>query len=238
MRKDGKRFSYANVMSTVAVFLAIGGGALAASTINGKSLKNKSVAGKKLKKNTLTGKQIKESKLGKVPKAKLADKATTADTATTANTATTASTADNALQLGGLDPSAFERSNRVLFGTGTIDATSPQAIFSSSVANFDLTTDGDNDKFTQLRIVNHNNSGNLIGTVFTENPDTATSFGVAAGTAGQIGPAAGTGADSLDTLVTNAGAGNTAQSVWVHCLFNPTGGVFTSFCWGVQASAP
>lgn len=236
MRNEGTRFSYANVMSTLAVFLAIAGGAYAAAKINGKTLKNQSVAGKKLKKNTITGKQVKESKLGKVPKAKQADKATTADTATTANSATTASTADNALALGGLAPDAFERSGRILFGTGQIDATSPQPLFSSNVANFGLATDGDADKFTQLQLQNNNSSGNLIGTVFTENPASATAFGIAANTAGQIGPAAGTGADSLDTLIVDAGPGNQGKAVWVHCLFNPTGGIFTTWCWGTQAS--
>ncbi len=62
-----------------------------------------------------------------------------------------------------------------------------------------------------------------------------TAFGIGANTAGQIGPASGAGFDSLDTLITDAG--NPSKSVWVHCLFNPTAGVFTSFCWGTQASA-
>src|SRR4051794_28111752 len=208
-------------MSTVAVFLAIGGGALAASTINGKKLKNKSVVGKKLQNNTLTGKQIRESKLGKVPRAKRANSATTANTADTATAATTAFTAENALQLGGLSPSAYDKSARILYGSGRINATSPQPIFSSSVGNFDLTTDGDADSLTQLRVVNHNSSGNVTGTAFTQT-GAPVAFGIMAGTAGQIGPATGTGTDSLDTLMTDAG--NFNKSVWVHCLFNFTGG--------------
>ncbi|MBV9292941.1 MAG: hypothetical protein JO222_10875 [Frankiales bacterium] len=59
-----RRLSYSNVMSTIAVVLAIGGGtAYAASTINGSSITNHSITGKKLKNNTLTGTQIKESTL-------------------------------------------------------------------------------------------------------------------------------------------------------------------------------
>jgi hypothetical protein len=235
MRKEGTRFSYANVMSTVAVFLAIGGGALAASTINGKNLKNKSVQGKKLKNNTLTGKQIKESKLGKVPRAKTADSATTANTANTATSATTASTADNALQLGGLDPSAYDKTTRILYGSGRINATTAQPIFSSSVGNFDLTTDGDADNFTQLRVVNNNSANNVIGTTFTQTA-APLAFGVMAGTAKQIGPATGTGTDSLDTVMTDAG--NFDKSVWVHCLFQFTGGSPIAYCWGIQASSP
>jgi hypothetical protein len=47
--------SFANVMSVIAVFLAIGGGAYAAKKISGKSIKNGTIAKKKLKANVLTG---------------------------------------------------------------------------------------------------------------------------------------------------------------------------------------
>jgi hypothetical protein len=68
-----QRLTYANVMSTLAVFIALGGSSYAAFTINGASIKNRSIAGKKLRHNTLTGMQIKESRLGRVPRAKTAD---------------------------------------------------------------------------------------------------------------------------------------------------------------------
>jgi hypothetical protein len=68
-----KRLTYANVMSTLAVFIALGGSSYAAFTINGASIKNRSISGKKLRHNTLTGVQIKESQLGRVPRAKRAD---------------------------------------------------------------------------------------------------------------------------------------------------------------------
>src|SRR5436309_27261 len=60
-------------MSTLAVFIALGGSSYAAFTINGASIKNRSIAGTKLRHNTLTGVQIKESRLGSVPRAKTAD---------------------------------------------------------------------------------------------------------------------------------------------------------------------
>ena len=41
------RLTYANVVATLALLLAIGGTSYAAITINGKSLKNRTVAGKK-----------------------------------------------------------------------------------------------------------------------------------------------------------------------------------------------
>ena len=68
-----KRLTYANVMSTLAVFIALGGSSYAALTINGATIKNRSIAGKKLRPNTLTGAQIKESRLARVPRAKAAD---------------------------------------------------------------------------------------------------------------------------------------------------------------------
>jgi hypothetical protein len=68
-----KRLTYANVMSTIAVFIALGGSSYAAFTINCRIIKNRSIAGKKLRHNTLTGRQIKESRLGQVPRAHRAD---------------------------------------------------------------------------------------------------------------------------------------------------------------------
>jgi hypothetical protein len=104
------RLSYANVVATLALLLAVGGTSYAASQINGKSLKNRSVAGKKLKKNTVTGAEVKESKLGKVPRASQADNADTAGTAAGASNAT------NATKLGGATPESY----RVACPGGTI----------------------------------------------------------------------------------------------------------------------
>jgi hypothetical protein len=51
--------SYANVMATFAVFIALGAGAYAATQINGSALKNRSVAGNKLKKHTVSATETK-----------------------------------------------------------------------------------------------------------------------------------------------------------------------------------
>jgi hypothetical protein len=66
--------TYANVMATVAVCIALGGSSYAALTIPGSDIKNRSIAGKKMKRNTLTGKQIRESRLARVPRARNADR--------------------------------------------------------------------------------------------------------------------------------------------------------------------
>jgi hypothetical protein len=73
-RKRRPRLTYANVMSTVAVFIALGGSSYAAVTISGSSIRNRSIPGAKLRHDTLTGKQIRESKLARVPRARNADK--------------------------------------------------------------------------------------------------------------------------------------------------------------------
>lgn len=100
-----RHITYANVMSTLAVFLLLGGTAFAAGMISGSRLKNNSVSGKKLKagsvsnsklrtnsvtnskiraasvngsrlsSNTLTDREINMSKLGKIRSASSADNA-------------------------------------------------------------------------------------------------------------------------------------------------------------------
>ncbi len=67
------RLTYANVMSTLAVFIALGGSSYAAVTISGSTIKNRSISAKKLRPNTLTGRQIRESRLARVPRARKAD---------------------------------------------------------------------------------------------------------------------------------------------------------------------
>jgi hypothetical protein len=50
-------------MSTLAVFVALGGSSYAALTISGSSIKNRSIPAKKLKRNSITGKEVRESSL-------------------------------------------------------------------------------------------------------------------------------------------------------------------------------
>ena len=72
-RRFRPRISYANVVSTLALILALGGVSYAAVKINGKTIKDRTVGAKKIKKNSLTGTEINELKLGKVPSAANAD---------------------------------------------------------------------------------------------------------------------------------------------------------------------
>jgi hypothetical protein len=72
------KLSYANVMATMAVFIALGGGAYAATqipnnSVGTKQLKNSAVTTPKIKNGAVTGAKIKLATLGKVPSAANAD---------------------------------------------------------------------------------------------------------------------------------------------------------------------
>ena len=69
-----RRLSYANVMATLAVFIALGGSSYAALTITGRDVANNSLTYKDLKRNTLGSSRIKESRLGTVPRARNAER--------------------------------------------------------------------------------------------------------------------------------------------------------------------
>jgi hypothetical protein len=58
------RLTYANVVATLALFLALTGGAVwAANKISGKQIKKNSLPGNRIKKNTITNKQVKKQTL-------------------------------------------------------------------------------------------------------------------------------------------------------------------------------
>jgi hypothetical protein len=64
------RITYANVMSTLAVFLALGtGGAYAVDKITGADVRNRSLTSRDLKSNSANGRVVNERSLGAVPRA-------------------------------------------------------------------------------------------------------------------------------------------------------------------------
>jgi hypothetical protein len=105
-----KRITYANVMSSIAVFLVLGGAAVAAglakNSVGSKQLKKNAVTTAKLKNNAVTtakirngavtGAKLNLASVGKVPSATTADTANHANTANSANKADTANSATNA----------------------------------------------------------------------------------------------------------------------------------------------
>ena len=141
--KSARRYlNYANVISTICLFVLLGGGAYAAARLPAKSvgtaqLKAGAVTGAKIKDGTITGAKVNSGTLGPVPSALNADHATSATsadrarTATNADRATSALSADNAVSaakadlatnaemLGGSPASSFVSNGQV----GYIDRT-------------------------------------------------------------------------------------------------------------------
>ncbi len=126
----GKRLrpTYASVTATLALFVALGGGAYAATalpanSVGAKQIKKNAVERTELKRNavdstkvldnSLTGKDVKESLLAKVPAAASADtarragSAASADTARRADSAASADTARHADSAAALDKAAY-----------------------------------------------------------------------------------------------------------------------------------
>jgi hypothetical protein len=112
MKTLQRKFNYANVVATLALFVALGGSAYAAgklpkNSVGTKQLKAGSVTAPKIKNGTITGAKINLGSLGTVPSATSAASATHAATATNATNATNAA---NAGALGGSPSSAFAAS--------------------------------------------------------------------------------------------------------------------------------
>lgn len=139
MKRLSSKLTYANVMSSLAVFLVLAGGtALAAkqmlpkNSVGTKQIKNGSITAAKIKPGSITGAEINLSKLGTVPSAShastadsatnaihagTADSATHATSAVNADTAGDAQTAQTALNLVGVDgPLASGKTLTGLFG--------------------------------------------------------------------------------------------------------------------------
>lgn len=108
-----RKLDYANVMATLALFVALGGSAYAATrlpkdSVGAKQLQKNAVTTAKVKNGAITGQKIKLSTLGTVP---------SASSAATAGSAGTAGTASNANALGGQPASAFAASTVVRSAT-------------------------------------------------------------------------------------------------------------------------
>jgi hypothetical protein len=121
MHRISSKLTYANVIATIALFIALGGAGYAAvklpkESVGAKQIKNNAITGAKIKDGAVTGVKIASGTLGTVPSAttaKSAETAKSADTAVSANTAKTAVTATSAGDadsLGGVPASAYTRS--------------------------------------------------------------------------------------------------------------------------------
>jgi hypothetical protein len=126
------RLTYANVMATMAVFLALGGGAwaLTRNSVGPRQIKPNAVRSSDVKNNALKGPDVNEATLGQVPSS---EEATTADDATSAESA---QQAVNAGLLDNLNSTDFLRANAVL-GTANINESSLSGVNASTLDNLD-----------------------------------------------------------------------------------------------------
>ena len=79
-----QRLTYANVVATVALFIALGGSSYAAlqidsgdianNSVRGVDVRNRTLGDHDVRHNDLTGRSIRESRLGRVPRAREADR--------------------------------------------------------------------------------------------------------------------------------------------------------------------
>jgi hypothetical protein len=132
-----QRFTFANVVAVLALFVALGGASYAATKINGKSIKKQSIAGNRLKADTVDGARINESTLGEVPSAAQAgsagsattaghaETAGSATTADSAQSATSAATAENANALDGQSASQLRASSRSAISNSSCNPVNP-----------------------------------------------------------------------------------------------------------------
>ena len=193
------RLTYANVVSTLGLFIALGGGAYAAVTLPPKSvgtkqLKNKAVTrvkiadravnGRKLARNSvnslkvtddkLTGADVREATLGRVPEAQHANEATDSDLLN-----------DHTFDY-------FEAAQRHEFGSGNAQSVNRDKLLEWTNMHAMVVTDGISNNGPAVRVRNTNaaNQGDLLviesdGTavVITEGQDSAP---LSKGTAGDL----------------------------------------------------
>ena len=115
-----RRATFANIVSLIALFVALGGSSYAALRIGSKQIANNSVRGVDVRDNNLTGKDVRESRLGTVPNALHARTAGRADSGRHADNAAALDgqtpaqlrSGIDAATLGGLASGAFARKGR------------------------------------------------------------------------------------------------------------------------------
>jgi hypothetical protein len=122
MKRLRSNLTYANVMATVAVFIALGGASYAAvklpkNSVGTKQIKKEAITGAKIKNGAVTGAKIAITSLGTVPSATTAASATTA---TTATTATNATNAGNAQTVGGQTPAQIVAASKLRCPSGMV----------------------------------------------------------------------------------------------------------------------
>lgn len=246
-----RHLTFANVVACIALFVALGGSAVAAkSMIDGSQvrkgslpadrLKKASITGAEVKADGLTGAQIQEGTLATVPSAAhagSADSAKTADSATSAGHADESTHAEesahatDAETLAGLGPGAFAAADSIRTGVGNSQAVPATTILSLPEVGVTVETDGNVD-FDQSVIVRNTEPSSL----FLDGPS-----GVGVIAAGKTTEVTGSGDgwteanwEAVALLQRNGG-----PSALVHCYFpSGGGGTVLTFCEGSVFAAP
>jgi hypothetical protein len=65
-----RKLTYANVVATLALFIALGGTSFATLRLTGRDIRDRSLSGRDLRSNSVGGRTIKEARLGVVPRAR------------------------------------------------------------------------------------------------------------------------------------------------------------------------
>lgn len=223
------RLTYANVVATLALFLALGGTSVAATKlINGKEIKRGTIPADRIGSRSLTGAQINAATLGPVPQATHASRADSAGGADHAASADTAHTAD---QLAGKGPEAFMPANRVQAGSGDSGSKTPVTLLSWPDMGLVVQTDGDPDFDRSVVVRNaHATTLSIVGPWGMNNL-----FGGQTITEEAVHTPLTAGDGELRLLVEDATAPTT--EVLVECVFPSAGpGTILTFCTGMRSS--
>jgi hypothetical protein len=199
------RLTYANVVATIALFAALGGGAYAAvqlppKSVGTKQLKNKAVkrvkiaskavTGPKVAPNAITGPKVNEATLGRVPEAQHANLAT------------------NAATLNDQTPDFFEAAQRHEFGSGNHQASVKQDLLEWTNAQVKVTTDGQPGDTPSVLVRNTAPSGGGPLDLITES---GTHVPVGAGVEEEV--------TSADAELHFEVARRDERTMWVRCVF-------------------
>jgi hypothetical protein len=206
-----RHLTYANLVATLALVLALGGTAVAAvDHLDGHSIKPHSIPGNRIKKDGLTGKQVKESKLGTVPSAVNAAHAGVADSLA-----------------GGFTPTTFAPARNARFGIGDT-AKASQTILELPSLNLRVETDSSTTYSKTATI--RNLGSDSVTMIYSSGVGT-----LAAGATANIAPGmfAGDGTDDATVLFSAHGGLHNAM---LHCWF-PGGGNTFVYTWCFAAEA-
>ena len=124
MERLRSKLTYANVISTLVLFLVVAGGSafaagkLGKNTVGTKQIKNNAITAVKIKDGAVTSSKIALSGLGTVPSATNATHADSATRATSADTATSATNAGNAQTVGGKTAAQIAADSKVTCPVG------------------------------------------------------------------------------------------------------------------------